>query len=428
MPGESVVDGLKQRVKGAATFARILHTHFRDDGCRESAAALTYTSLFALVPVMTVSFTVLASVPALKEKGDVFQQWAFNYFVPSAGNLLLEHLQGFAHQATNLTGVGVIFLVVTAVMMLRTVEKTLNRIWRVRAPRKGTSGLLMYWAVLSLGPICLALGLAITSYLTSQALFNETVSYLGGGRVWLALLPIVFTTVMLTLLYVVVPNTRVPLKQGFLGALIAALFFEGAKSGFTFFIRQTPSYELVYGAFAAVPVFLLWIYISWTIVLAGAELVRTMVVYQEHRSPVPRMLALMRLLYVLWERQQRGKVLTSRVLRRVLRANGIAHWDEFRNLLLDMHLIQKTEDGAYVLSQDLRQISLAELVTRLPWPNSTLFDVHSVNEQMPWENTLCYTVENAQGVLANELTMSLDSLFKAQSEDSEHGPASRTST
>ncbi|WP_156496887.1 YihY family inner membrane protein, partial [Alcanivorax sp. HI0083] len=129
-----------------------------------SAAALTYTTLFAIVPVMTVSFAVLSSVPALKDKGAQFQAWAFEYFVPSAGNMLLDHLQSFAKQAANLTGLGIVFLVITSILMLSTVEQTLNRIWKVQTPRKGLTSLLMYWAVLSLGPICLGLGLAISSY------------------------------------------------------------------------------------------------------------------------------------------------------------------------------------------------------------------------------------------------------------------------
>ena len=177
MENEQPVIPVQARFNSIKAFFVLLVRQFNEDGCRQSAAALTYTTLFAIVPVMTVSFVVLSSVPTLQGKSAQLQEWAFEYFVPSAGNMLLDHLQSFAKQATNLTGLGIVFLVVTSVLMLSTVEQTLNRIWKVQTPRKGLVSLLMYWALLSLGPICLGLGLAITSYLTSQAIFSDTVSY-----------------------------------------------------------------------------------------------------------------------------------------------------------------------------------------------------------------------------------------------------------
>ena len=326
--------------------------------------------------------------------------------------MMLDHLQSFARQASNLTGLGIVFLVVTSVLMLHTIEQTLNRIWKVRGGRKGLTSLLMYWAVLSLGPICLGAGLAISSYLTSQAIFNETLTFLGGARFWLTLLPFLFTTIMLTLLYTVVPNTSIPFRQGVLGAAVAALLFELAKGGFTFFIKQAPSYQVVYGAFAAVPVFLLWIYISWMIVLGGAELVRALVVFHEYRSKVPRMHALMRLLHVFWERQQHGKLLSSREVRRVMRQSGISQWDEFRNLLLDARLIRRTEEGGYVLSRDLRNLTLGQLVSMLPWPAHTQLRVRHQEQITPWEQQLKSRMDSARQEMMAPLDVSLDALFR----------------
>ena len=407
---------VRPRYDSVRAFLGLLIRQFNEDGCRQSAAALTYTTLFAIVPVMTVTFAVLSSVPALKDKGSQFQQWAFNYFVPSAGNMLLEHLQSFAHQAANLTGLGILFLVVTSVLMLRTIEQTLNRIWKVKGGRSGLAGIMMYWAVLSLGPICLGAGLAISSYVTSMSVFNETLNYLGGARFWFTVLPFMFTTIMLTLLYVMVPNTSVPIRQGVLGAVLAALLFEMAKGGFTFFIKQAPSYQVVYGAFAAVPVFLLWLYVSWTIVLGGAELVRALVVFQEHRSKVPRMHALLRLLHVFWERQQHGKTLRSREVRKVMRESGIAQWDEFRNLLLDARLIQRTDEGGYILSRDLRNLTLAQLLAALPWPLHTQLRIRTQHGMAPWEASLKSYMDDARSELMQTLKVPLDSLFRGEAE------------
>ncbi len=405
---------VRPRLDSIRAFFSLLIRQFNEDGCRQSAAALTYTTLFAIVPVMTVSFAILSSVPALKDKGMQFQQWAFEYFVPSAGNMLLEHLQSFARQASNLTEVGVAFLVVTSVLMLRTIEQTLNRIWKVKSGRTGLTGLMMYWAVLSLGPICLGAGLAISSYLTSMSVFSETVSYLGGVRLWLSVLPFIFTTLLLTLLYTVVPNTSVPFRQGLLGAACAALLFELAKSGFALFVKQAPSYQVVYGAFAAVPMFLLWLYVSWIIVLGGAELVRALVVFQEHRSKVPRMHALLRLLHVFWERQQHGKTLRSREVRKVMRQSGISQWDEFRNLLLDARVIQRTDEGGYILSRDLRNLTLAQLLAALPWPLHTQLRIRSQQDMQPWEGRLKEHMDEARGELMHTLKVPLDDLFRGE--------------
>src|SRR5690606_5258639 len=134
-------------------FVLLLTRQFKEDGCRESAAALTYTTLFAIVPVMTVTYAVLAMVPALKERGGTFQNWLLEYFVPSAGTQVQDYLSEFSRQTTNLTLIGGVVLIITAVLLLRTIEQTMNRIWKVAVPRKGLVSLMMYWAVLTLGPL-----------------------------------------------------------------------------------------------------------------------------------------------------------------------------------------------------------------------------------------------------------------------------------
>lgn len=412
----------KEKAQGSGAFVQLFGRLFKEDGCQQSAAALTFTTLFAIVPMMTVSFAILSAMPALRERGELIQEWAFDYFVPTAGSQVIDYLNSFSQQASNLTGIGILFLVVTAVLMLRTIEQSLNRIWKINTPRKGVTSLMMYWAVLSLGPLSLGIGLAITSYVTSQAIFSETVSFLGGMRFWLSVLPLIFTTAMLTLLYTIVPNTSVPLKQSFIAALAAALLFELAKYGFTLFIRHAPSYQVVYGAFAAVPIFLMWIYISWLIVLGGALLVRVMVVFQQRRAQVPRLQAMMRLLRVFWERQQQGQLLRSNEVRRVLGDAGITHWDDFRNLLQQLGLIRRTDEGGYVLARDMRHLSLNQLMRMLPWPVATQLRARA-DEGSPWEQELQLRIDDARNALDERLDISLDELFSAQLKQRDSGVA-----
>ena len=406
----------RARLESIWAFLKLLRRQFVEDGCPSAAAALTYTTLFAIVPIMTVMFAVIASIPALNERGMVIQKWAFEYFVPSAGNQILGYLATFTQQATNLTGPGVVMLVVTSVLMLRTIEQALNRIWRLPHARKGMVSMMTYWAVLSLGPLLLGAGMGISSYLTSVSLISDTVAYFGGIRAWLSVLPFFFTFAMLALLYIVVPNTSVPIRQGLLGAAVAALLFELAKAAFAQFIKHAPNYQVVYGAFAAVPLFLLWIYISWILVLLGAELVRTLVVFQEHRRKVPRTQALLRLLQVFWDRQRHGRVLRSNEVRQVMHDSGVTHWDEFRNLLQDCKLIKRTEEGGYVLTRDLRRLTLAQLLAMVPWPAEQQLRINAHGKE-PWEAALKQRCDEARRGLHQPLEFDLEALFENRVEE-----------
>lgn len=397
-----------------ALFAR----QFRDSGSKQSAAALTYTTLFAIVPMMTVAFAILAALPALRERSVEIQRWVFEYFAPSVGDDVLAQLGEFSRQAGNLTGIGIIFLVVTSVLMLRNVEQNLNNIWHIRTPRKGTTSLLMYWAVLTLGPLCLGAALGLSSYLTSVKLLTGAVGYIGGAAFWLSLLPFFAMTALMATIYIIVPNCYVPWKQGLLGAAVAALLFELAKAGFALFIRLSPSYSVIYGAFAAVPLFLLWVYISWIIFLGGAVLVHSLVIFEEHRKQAPRLQSLLRLLAVLREKQQQGSELKPSDVQAVLRRAGALRWDDFRNLLMDAGLMQRTVDDGFVLVRDLSTLTLGELVALLPWP---LVESLAVSDERvaPWEKELARRCQAARAGMDEPLQISLAALLDQQGEDAD---------
>ena len=334
-----------------------------------NAAALTYTTLFAVVPLMTVSYAMLAAVPSFQGVGEQIQGWVFENFVPATGEVVQEYLSEFTAQARKLTAVGILFLFVTSIMMMKNIEAALNRIWRVSDPRKGMSSFLLYWAVLSLGPVLIGFGLLLTSYLASLPLFYSA-SELVGRQVLLALLPPLLSTAAFTLLYAAVPNCRVPIRNAAIGAVTAALMFEIAKRGFAFFVAQFPSYELVYGAFAAVPMFLVWIYISWSIVLFGAEISRALTIYhaERSRSREPHFYTLLATLEQLWLGQQRGEALSDSQILQAVAALDQERWDNYLNLLIKGGLVRRTEQGHYMLSRDLCSYTLAQLQAILPWP------------------------------------------------------------
>ncbi|HEX6591368.1 MAG TPA: YihY family inner membrane protein, partial [Moraxellaceae bacterium] len=202
-------------------FIRFVARHYMADNCRQQAMVLTYTTLFAVVPVMTVTFSLLSAIPSMQHVSIDIQNFVFRHFIPRTGMMVQQRLQEFSEQASHLTVIGLAMLIVTALMMLVTIEKSFNHIWHVKQERKGIVSFLRYWAVLSLGPLLLGLGFAISSYLASMQIFHTAADAVGGFVPGMRLLTFVFTALAFTLLYVTVPNCKVPLKYGFVAGLFA---------------------------------------------------------------------------------------------------------------------------------------------------------------------------------------------------------------
>lgn len=335
-----------------------------------NAAALTYTTLFAVVPMMTVTYSMLAAIPSFEGVSQQLEALVFDNFVPSAGETLRQSLSEFASQARSLTAVGVGFLVVTAYLMLKSIENAFNRIWGVGKPRQGLSSFLLYWAVLSLGPMLLGLGFVLTSYVASLPLISDATEVLGGRQSLLSLLPFVTSSAAFTLLYAAVPNCRVPLHHALVGGILVALLFEAAKRSFTLYVTHFPSYQLIYGAFATVPLFLAWIYISWMIVLLGAELVRGLSTFAPRRGvrnqrPLYWVLAI---LEQLWMAQQQGTSLSADQLQSRLKGLPADDCTYYLGVLTHEGLVSRSEQGRFLLCRDPATLTLVEICRRLPWP------------------------------------------------------------
>jgi len=353
----------------ALQFLIDLARQFRDNQGVLNAAALTYTTLFAVVPLLTVSYAMLSAIPTFQGVGDTMQQWVFNNFVPATGEVVYDYMRDFTSHARALTSIGVVFLVVTSIMMMKNIEAAFNRIWRVTEPRKGVSSFLLYWAVLSLGPLLLGLGILLTSYITALPFYTSATEVVGKGRI-LSVIPMLLSAVAFTLLYAAVPNCRVPILNALIGGILAAISFELAKRGFAFFVTQFPSYQLIYGAFAAVPLFLAWIFICWVIILLGAELTRYLTIYHKagQGAREPHLYTILSVLYQLWQAQQRGVALEDSSLLRHSTGLDQGRWDRYVQLLSEGGVIRRTEEGSYILSRDLSSFTIDQLQALLPWP------------------------------------------------------------
>jgi len=364
-----------------------LYQRFGEDRCSENAAALTYMSLFALVPLLTVFYAMASAVPAFQGLEGKIQNLLFTHLMPETSSEIEQYLNDFSRQAKNLTGVGIGFLVATAILMLRSIEKSFNHIWRTGENRGPVSSFLLYWAVLSLAPMTIGLALAISTYLASFAVMFEGLDVLGAGSALLTLSPLLLSTAGFTLIYVAVPNCRVPFRHAVFGGFVAALSFNTARALFTDLVVGS-NFTFIYGAFAAVPLFLLWIYLSWIIVLMGGILVHSLSAYQPHEQAFrPTVLKALDVLYLFWQRQKVGKYVREIELlngkHEVIKGLDSETWRALRERFIDKKLITQDQKGNYVLSRDLHTISFWQLKE---WINEELpLGSDDIETHLPWQ-------------------------------------------
>lgn len=362
---------------------RNIGADFAAHGCPKSAAALTYMTLFAIVPLMTVVYAVFSMIPAFDGVAAQLQQVLFSHLVPETGQELQSYLAEFSSQARSLTGAGVGMLVVTAYLMLTNIEKTFNDIWGVSRARKGVSSFLLYWAVLTIGPLLLGTGIGINTYLLSLKLFFKEHDALGVSPLIFQILPFVFMALMFTLLFAAVPNCRVPVRYALIGGVITALFFELLKDLFSSLVASS-SFQLVYGAFAAVPLFLLWVHLVWVVILGGAVLVRTLAerAYLQGEDRFSDMVAVLNCLALLRERGALGRSISDSDCYRL--GIGVVHWQRLRHRLEKAGLVVAATGGRYVLGRDLHRISLWDLARILEVRLQDLESGLNHTSQIPW--------------------------------------------
>ncbi len=254
-----------------AHFFRYLFTRIMHDRVSVSAGYMAYITLLSIVPMLTVLFSVLSRFEVFANVAEVVQEFVITHFVPAAGEAVGVALTEFIQNTGKMTAVGSAFLVVAALMLISNIDKNLNYIWRARGQRQVMFSLAMYWMVITLGPMLVGASIAVTSYITSLKLIdNETFS--GLHDLLLRWLPIMLSFFAFMGLYLLVPNKRVKFTHAMIGSASAALLFELSKKGFAFYITQFPSYQLIYGALAAIPILFIWVYLCWFIVLIGAEI------------------------------------------------------------------------------------------------------------------------------------------------------------
>ncbi len=236
------------------------------------AGSLTFTTTLSLVPLFTVGFAIMSSIGFLSQAADSFRTFLISNLLPgSVSDSILRYIGQFTFKAQGLTLLGLALLTVTALSTVLTVDRVLNTIWGVRRPRPLLQRVLVYWSALTIGPLILALSLTVTSYLASASL-----GMVKKPPLWVTtlfdLVPFVLVTLGYAALYVYVPNRKVEWRDALIGGLAGSVAFDIAKRIFATYIARFPTYAQIYGALASLPIFLLWVYVSWLITLSGAVL------------------------------------------------------------------------------------------------------------------------------------------------------------
>jgi membrane protein len=345
----------KSAWRGAGEFLVAVARRFLEDRGAQAAGSLTYTTLLAIVPLLTVALALSTAFPVFDEAITTLQLFLFENFLPDAEGLdrISEQILSFSEQAGRLTAIGLAFLLVTAVLLMLTIDDTLNRIFRVRRRRPLGQQVIMYWSVLTLWPVLIGASLSLTTYL------------IGASSALLRLIPFAFTWAALTLLYILVPYRHVEVRHAAAGALLAGVAFEMAKRGFAVYVANFPTYTLVYGAFATLPIFLLWMYVSWLVVLAGAVFTAMLPGYsviaaERERPPGRELTEALDILGVLSRAQDGGYVLP---LDRIAAQAGVMPYrcEVALERCAELGWVAKAEKDSWVLARDADTIRVADI-------------------------------------------------------------------
>ncbi|WP_025566043.1 virulence factor BrkB family protein [Psychromonas sp. SP041] len=264
---------LVEKIKLFYNYGIFLWKRSQEDNIKVPAGHLAYVTLLSIVPCLAVVFYMLSAFPMFSELNKIIENLIYNNFVPTAGDAVKEHMTGFIENTKKMSMMGIASLVVIALLLISTIDQTINRIWRCNKKRSPIQAFTIYWTILSLGPIIIGGSIALSSYIFSIV---KTDGFLSIGQQVLSFMPFVFSWLAFAGVYTLVPHQRVRLRYAMIGGFIAALLFSLATDLFTLYITNFPSQQIIYGALAVIPIMFVWIYFSWLIVLIGAEVTATL--------------------------------------------------------------------------------------------------------------------------------------------------------
>lgn len=394
-------------------FLMYLIKNFLDDNCTQKAALLTYTTLLSIVPILTLLFVILSTVPQLAEAREQIQNAIFSNMLPSTGMQVSKYLNQFANNSSNLTIMGVGILFFTTISTLTTIETAFNQIWRVEKKETSWLNLVRYWVIITLLPIVLAVVMIVSSTVQSLSFLNQKIGGYGiDWAIWVQIGSIAIVLMGLVAMYWFIPRCQVRFKHALVAGIVVGIIFEILKLTFGVIVDNFTSYKAVYGAFAILPLFLLWVYISWNIILLGVQISYCLTIF-ETKEIFPRhaLFSLMDMLNVLYREHKKGNVVTEAGLRDVLGRQEMPNWYTYVSFLQDNNLITTSEKDEYVLKRSLDDYSFWDFYQNLPYPLPHEKDLRKLKNNAPWTVEWINTLARGEAMLKYNFDISMASIF-----------------
>jgi len=356
----------------ALPFAKYIFNRFVEDRGWRMAAGLSYTSLLAIVPLTAIAFSMLAAFPVFENVRDQFQDAVFANLLPQSANAMREYFDQFIGNTTSLSAVGIIALALTAVLLLGTIEADMNSIFRVDRPRPLAARLLVFWAMITLGPLLLGASFSLSTYFFAATEWMGLDILKGPLGFFTQAVPTLIIMVLLVLFYFTIPNRPVQVLSAVAGGVMAGLLFALLRKVFGWYVATFPTYQSIYGALSVIPIFLIWMYLSWTVVLMGAVMTASLSEWRrsggrplsgEMRAG-PRLLVALRILSMLNDASQVGERVTRRQFLTAL-GSGEEAVDRILIMLRDAGFVDRSERSGWVLTRDIDTATLYDLYQAL---------------------------------------------------------------
>jgi len=360
----SLLDIVRQ-FKLLANFVVLVYRRFKEERCFQLCGSLTFTTLLALVPLVTIMLTVVTAFPVFDDIVQTLRSFVTANMVPEASSSLITvYVQQFSDNAARLTALGIVLLAVTSIMLMLTIDRAFNTIWRVKRPRPLIQRVLIYWSVLTIGPLLVGGSLSLTSWLVTQSM--------GLGKqapeltiAVLKLVPLMLTSVAFGFLYRTVPNRQVTVLDAAVGGIIAAFAFEAMKIGFGHFVARIATYKLVYGTFASLPIFLMWIYLSWVVVVFASVITAVLPYWRTggvllKQPPGAQFVEAVEILKMLYRAYGDGRVLNLQQLRIAVKLS----WEDAEAILdklVAAGWVAKLQGNGWVLARDASAIRVGDV-------------------------------------------------------------------
>jgi len=402
----SLLDVVRQ-FKLLANFVVLVYRRFKEERCFQLCGSLTFTTLLALVPLITIMLTVVTAFPVFNDIVATLRSFATSNLVPEASsNLISIYMQQFSDNAARLTALGIVLLAVTSIMLMLTIDRAFNTIWRVKRPRPLIQRVLIYWSVLTIGPLLVGGSLSLTSWLVTQSM--------GLGKqapeltiAVLKLVPLMLTSVAFGFLYRTVPNRQVTVLDAAVGGIIAAFAFEAMKIGFGHFVARIATYKLVYGTFASLPIFLMWIYLSWVVVVFASVITAVLPYWRTggvllKQPPGAQFVEAVEILKMLYRAYADGRVLNLQQLRMAVKLS----WEDAETILdklVAAGWVAKLQGNGWVLARDAGAIRVGDIYRMFVFGR----EAADVSE----DSTLRRLVSSIAGNVDGELDFSLKELL-----------------